>query len=242
MDITVLGCYGPYPATDEATSGYLIRAGEKKILLDLGAGALGKMMKTVRPEELDCVLFSHLHYDHMSDVFVLRYYLEINRGKLDVYVPAEERSERRKMLDAPVFHVHDLPESGELCGIRVSTFPVRHPVPCRAIRLEAEGKTFVFTGDTNYFEGLENFCMGADVLFADSAFTCNQWGESKPHMSAGLCGCLAAGCGAGELYLTHLNPQNDPAQLVSEAEEGCRLSGKAFVPVKIVYPGLTVTI
>lgn len=242
MEITVLGCYGPYPAPGEATSGYLIRVGGRKILLDLGAGALGKMMKILRPEELDCVLFSHLHYDHMSDAFVLRYYLELNRGKLDVYVPAEERSERRTMLDTPVFRVHDLPESGEVCGIQVSSFPVKHPVPCRAIRLEAEGKTFVFTGDTNYFEGLEGFCRGADVLFADSAFTREQWGEAKPHMSAELCGRLAAESSAGGLYLTHLNPQNDPAQLISEAEEGCRMSGKASVPVKTVYPGLTVMI
>lgn len=232
MKITVLGCYGPYPAPGEATSGYLIECAGKKILLDCGAGVCGKLMERCSPEELDLLVFSHLHYDHMSDASVLGYYYQLHGGVLPVWLPGEEQSARRSILDVPMFALNDMKDEWELDGIRFLTVPVCHPVPCRAVRIEADGKVFAFTGDSNICPRLEDFCRGADVLFADSAFTTAQWGEGKPHMSAALCGKLAAAAGVKKLYLTHLNPGNDTEQLVREA-------GEYFPNVSCVYPGMT---
>lgn len=235
MKIHVLGCNGPYPAPGEATSGYLVTCAGKNLLIDCGAGVCGKLMQKLDPRQLDVLLFSHLHYDHMSDANVLGYYYQLNGGVLPVYIPGEENTSRRDLLKVPMFELHDLPDEWQLGEIRIKTMPVRHPVFCRAIRLEAEGKTFVFTGDTNVCEALAQFCSGADVLFADSAFTTAQWGEEKPHMSAAHCGSLAKAAGVGKLYLTHLNPGNDTANLKREAQAH-------FDNVDVVYPGMIVEV
>lgn len=235
MKIHVLGCFGPYPAPGEATSGYLVEAAGKRILLDCGAGVAGKLMKIISPAQLDCAVFSHLHYDHMSDISVISYHFQLHGGVLPVYLPPEEQSFRREILNVPMLKLIDEEDKFEIGDIMVETMPVKHPVPCRAIRITAEGKCFAFTGDTNVCDGLANFCRDADVLLADSAFTDSAWGESKPHMSARHCAALAKEAGAKQLYLTHINPDNDPDELLKEARES--VSG-----AKIVTPGLCIEI
>jgi len=233
MKIHVLGCYGPYPAPGEATSGYLIEAAGKKILLDCGAGVAGKLMKIISPAELDCAVFSHLHYDHMSDISVISYHFQLHGGVLPVYLPPEEQSFRREILNVPMLALNDEQDHFDIGEVHIDTMPVRHPVPCRAIRITAEGKCFAFTGDTNVCDGLADFCRGADALLADSAFKSSVWSDAKPHMSARHCAELAKEAGAERLYLTHINPDNDPQELLDEASE--------LVPdVQIVYPGLCI--
>ena len=76
MDIHVLGCHGPFPGANGATSGYLLVSGGHRLLIDCGAGVLGKLAAKMDPAALDGVLLSHLHYDHMSDALVLQYQLQ----------------------------------------------------------------------------------------------------------------------------------------------------------------------
>lgn len=242
MTVTVLGCNGPYPAPGGATTGYLISAGKAKILLDCGSGVLSRLMGICDPQDISCILLSHMHYDHMADMPVLGYYFEVNGGMKDIYIPAEEKSEKRNMISGLVYHIHDLPDEGCIEGIRISTLPVRHPVPCRAIRLEYDGRVFVYTGDTNECPELTAFCRDADVLLADSAFTDAQWADTKPHMSAGICGKLAAEAHVRRLYLTHMNPRNDKALLTQEAERGYKLSGGQDAQIDAVHTGMIITV
>ena len=136
MQLTVLGCHGPYPCAGGATSGYLLQNGGESLLLDCGSGVLGRLMALQDPALLSGVLLTHLHFDHMSDMLVLRYYLE-SRGKtLPVYVPKEDHSPQRAQLEVTnAFRVEAYPETLEMAGLRLSACPVRHPVPCRALRI-----------------------------------------------------------------------------------------------------------
>ena len=235
MKLHVIGCHGPYPCAGGATSGYLLEHGDQALLMDCGAGVLGKLMTIYDPAKLACVLLTHLHFDHASDMLVLRYYLERMGKTLDVYVPGEDESPLRGLLTYPAFNVHPYPEVLEVMGLRVTNFPVNHPVPCRALRLTDGEKTLVFTGDTSKCAGLAAFCEGADVLLADSAFLAAQWNEKMPHMCAGMCGELAAQAHVKRLYLTHLSPLRAPEELLKEARE-------AFPAADAVSPGLVIEV
>ena len=76
MKLTVLGCNGPYPAAGGACSGYLLEAENTRVLLDCGTGVLAALPARMAPEELDAVVLSHLHYDHMSDMLPLIYRMQ----------------------------------------------------------------------------------------------------------------------------------------------------------------------
>ena len=233
MRLRVLGYHGPYPCAGGATSGYLLEKDGQALLMDCGSGILGQLMRFMDPAELAGVLLSHLHYDHACDLLVMRYYLE-QRGKtLPVYVPPEDHSPFRELLSCPAFDVAPYPEELSLMGLRITTLPVRHPVPCRALRITDGEKTLVFTGDTNDCPNLAGFARGADVLLADAAFLSGEWAENKPHMSAAGAARLALEAQAKALYLTHLPVTHDPETLAAEARN-------VYPGAQAVFPGLVI--
>ena len=230
MKLHVLGCHGPYPCAGGATSGYLLERDGKALLMDCGSGVMGRLLEKWDPAALECVLLSHLHFDHASDLLVMRYYLEQRKANLTVYVPEEDRSMFRSILEEAYFRVLPYPDTLSVMGVTVSALPVRHPVPCRAIRIKDGAKTFVFTGDTNDCPGLAEFARGADVLLADSAFLEREWTAEKPHMSAAGAAGLAVDAGAKRLYLTHLSVRHPTETFVKEART-------VFPGAEAVYPG-----
>ena len=235
MKLHVIGCHGPYPVAGGTTSGYLLEHNGKALLMDCGAGVLGKLMQLWDPAALECVLLSHLHFDHASDLLVMRYYLESAGRTLPVYVPGEDDSPFRGLLTSPAFDVRPYPDELGVMGLRVTTLPVRHPVPCRALRLTDGEKTLVFTGDTNDCEGLAEFAKGADVLLADAAFLTSEWTENKPHMSAAGAARLAVAAETKKLYLTHLPVRHAPETLQREAQALC-------AHAQAVHPGMVIAL
>lgn len=235
MKLKVLGCHGPYPTAGGATSGYLLTHNGENILMDCGSGVLSKLLLLTDPVALKAVLLSHLHFDHAADLLVMSYLLQARGQKLTVYVPPEDESPLRGLLSPAVYDVRPYPEEMEIAGIRITTMPVRHPVPCRAIRLEAEGKTLVFTGDTNTCNGLADFSRGADAMLCDTAFLESEWKEKAPHLSAFKAGELAREAGVKQLYLTHLPVTHDAKTMEKEA-------AFAFAAAQAVHEGMEIVL
>ena len=155
---------------------------------------------------------------------------------LQTLVPNAMCVPRDEVLSAaPAFDVRPYTEKLEIAGLTVTNMPVRHPVPCRALRLTDGNKTLVFTGDTNECPGLADFARDADALLADSAFLSSEWNEKMPHMSAKMCGELARDARVKHLYLTHLAPRHAPDAVVQDARA-------AFENADIVYPGMVISL
>ena len=221
MILKILGNNGPYPAPGGACSGYLLQSdsGDTRILIDCGPGVLSRMMAEDCLDTLDAVVLSQLHYDHMSDMLPMQYALQLNPRKkpLPVYAP-EEPEHVAGLLRCPYYDLWPA-EDVTVGEMRISFTAARHPVPTNAVGVTCDGKRFVFTGDTNEDTMVELFCNGASLLLADSGFARADHSFTKPHMSAELCGKLAAKAGAKRLLLTHLNPKYDPKALLAEAQE-----------------------
>lgn len=229
MKLTVLGCNGPYPAAGGACSGYLLEAENTRVLLDCGTGVLAALTARMAPEELDAVVLSHLHYDHMSDMLPLIYRMQGKR-RLPVYTP-QAPAEMRSLL-AGAFEMHDLEHAEHIGALSLSVLPVRHSVPCFAVRCTGDGKSFCYTGDTNTCDGLTSWARDCDLLLADACFTDALWAENKPHLSARLAAQAAREAGAKRLVLTHFTPGVDQGTLLSEARQ-------AFPEAVLAHPGLT---
>jgi len=90
--LIVLGSGGPELGDGRASSGYLLMLdGAARILIDTGSGtALGFERAGARIEDLDAVLFTHLHVDHAADfpAFVKAAYFTSRQRDLPVYGPA----------------------------------------------------------------------------------------------------------------------------------------------------------
>ena len=219
MILRILGNNGPYPAPGGACSGYLLTSdsGDTRILIDCGTGVLNRLMDECPPKDLDAVVLSHLHYDHMSDMLPMQYALQFNprQTPLPVYAP-EEPENVRLLLDCACYDLWPA-EDFTVGEMRVSFTPARHPVPTNAVAVTCDGKRFVFTGDSNQDALVELFCEGADLLLADCGLSGADHTPAAPHYSAELCGRLARDTHAKRLLLTHFNPKYDPADLLAEA-------------------------
>ena len=231
MKLTVLGCNGPYPEPGGACSGYLLENRTIRVLIDCGTGVLARLTAIMPPEKLDAVILSHLHYDHMSDMLPMIYKLQGTGKKLPVYAP-EGLQPVRALLESS-YDVHNIDTLNIIGDLKLSVLPVRHPVPCRAVRVESQDSVFCYTGDTNTCDALREFVSGCSLMLADGCFPVSLWAENKPHLSAYLAAEVAAQAGAKRLMVTHFTPGIDQKVLLAEAQ-------KCYPEVQIAYSGLTV--
>jgi ribonuclease BN (tRNA processing enzyme) len=235
MRLTVIGCSGSFAGPDSAASCYLVEATDPdrrtwRIVLDLGSGALGPLLKYGEADDLDGVFFSHLHPDHCLDLtglYVLRKYHPGGAlPRIPVWGP---RGVSRRMAAA-----YDLPEDPgmsrefdfreyagpvELGPFLVEPIPVAHPVPAFGFRVSAGGRTLAYTGDTGVCQALDTIAAGADVLLAEASF---RHGEDNPenlHLSGRDAGEAAARNGVPRLVITHVPPWYDVADMVAEAKD-----------------------
>lgn len=227
MKITVIGCWGGFPKANEASSGYLISEDGFQLLIDCGSGVLSKLQNYTKPAELDAVILSHYHADHIADIGVLQHALLIDsftmktrKEPLPIYghQESEEFSTLTyKNITAGVAY----PPSEEIqIGPFKATFlKTNHSVPCFAMRLEANSHTIVYTADTAYKEEMIEFAKGADILLAESNFYKGMDAASAGHMTSEEAGMIAQKAGVRTLVLTHLPHFGDINQLKEEAAQ-----------------------
>ncbi|MGI6776971.1 MAG: MBL fold metallo-hydrolase [Acetivibrionales bacterium] len=228
MKLTILGNEGPFPSAGGACSGYLIREGSRNILLDCGNGVLSNLQRFISYEELDAIVLTHLHSDHMSDMMVLKYALQIkkNRGLtekiIDVYAPDEPREEYNRLDVKEAYNLKTITEDLVLTfgNLKLNFCEVKHPVKCFAVSAENGRKRFVFSGDTSWNERIIGFSREADLLMLDAGLlTRDKTSDDVPHLTAKECGIVAKEAEAKRLLLTHFWPEYDRMELIKEAKE-----------------------
>lgn len=228
MHLSVLGCYGPYPPAGGACSGYLLEKDGFKILLDCGNGVLSRLQDFIQLWELNAVVISHFHGDHISDLNVLRYALDeaccqgMRTEPLPLYAPPEPEEEFERLPYKNIFRIIPLKAGRPLqIGPFVFDFlPTVHALPCLAMRIESDHSTLVYSGDSEYFPLMAEFARGADLFLCEANLLEETECHRPPnHISASQAGLLAASADVGRLILTHLPPGKDTAELAEDARE-----------------------
>ncbi|WP_099223663.1 MBL fold metallo-hydrolase [Listeria costaricensis] len=243
MKLTVFGHWGGYPLKNDGTSSYLLEEDGFKLLIDVGASAVSIMQNYVDPAELDAVILSHYHPDHVADVGILQHVrlLGNHEKRLPVLpIYAHEEDERgfsyltmKDISEARTYHETDTLEVGPFS---ISFLRTIHPVPCFAMRFTANGKSIVYTADSAYQESFVRFSEQADFLFADTNFFKEMAGKSRVHMASVEVGRLAKLASVKKLMLTHLPQNGSLAQLKNEA--AAEFDGEILLAEK----GLSITI
>jgi len=227
---------------DRNSAGYALEMDERTVLIDTGPGVSDALATAdLDIESIDLVLSTHRHPDHVSDLIPILqnkvvesiYYGKNESKDLTFLGPKGHqkyvRSRLKHEMDETIDGINtEFPfgfsvgsfDSTEPEGFELETIPVEHAgesFPCRALKISLDGKTIVFTGDTDYFEDLIEFAKEADILVTD----CSMPDEKKVdgHMTPSECGRLAENADVGCLVLSHLYPDTDSYDLVSSAEE-----------------------
>ncbi|WP_030442944.1 MBL fold metallo-hydrolase [Actinoplanes subtropicus] len=229
MRLTVLGACGAWPQAGEACSGFLIEHDGFRLLLDLGYATVPRLLTRVSAEEIDAVFISHGHPDHCADLNPLLRARSLggrSSSPLPVYAPAGALDavlalDRPGMLD-DAYVVHDvIPDAVfELGPFRAEARLLPHWVPNAGIRLDADGRTLAYTGDSGPSRHVVDLAREANLLLTEATYPVHVPDHSRRYLSsARTAGRQAAEAGADRLLLTHFWPGTDPQIAVAAAGE-----------------------
>ncbi len=228
MQLTVLGCYGPYPPQGGCCSGYLLQEENFNLLIDCGNGVLSRLQEHLDYRNLNAVILSHLHADHVSDIMIMRYGLEIAyksglRSKpLPLYAPGTPEAEFERLPYKNAYAVNtQVPGTDLQAGpFTIQTRTGIHAVPSLAMRIESPSGTLVYSSDTEYYCDLEEFASGADLFLCEANFLEVDIEKSLPnHLSSAQAAQIAAAAGVKRLLLTHHHPEGDLEVSLAEAQK-----------------------
>jgi len=226
MKLTVLGKYGPYPAPGGACSGYLIQEGNTRVLVDCGAGVISRLQQFCSINDLDAIVLSHLHSDHMADLLVLRYALEIMNAKglrearpLPLYAPENPREEFSVLSNSSVYGVQVIKDGMKLQigELEFAFTEMTHPVQSFGMSIKSGEKRLVYTGDTSLNPRVEELARGADFFFGDTGLLHADKGPKAVHLTAREIGEIAKAAGVKKLMVTHFWPGYREEDVVREA-------------------------
>jgi ribonuclease BN (tRNA processing enzyme) len=237
MRLTVLGRSPASPNPGEACAGYLVEGGGARVLVDIGPGVVSQLVGRHHPDELDAVVVSHMHADHMLDLVTLRYVYPWRARPVDqrlrVVLPpgsadqlldlARGVGSARHFEDCFRLSEHD-GSSAIACG-DLSLWPIetQHYIPCWGFRVEADGRRLAYTADTAPCDGLSDLADSADLLLSEATLRSLDEDATAPeprgHLLPAEAGTAARDGGALRLMLTHFPIDGDGAWARNQAAE-----------------------
>lgn len=227
MKWTVLGFQSPFPGPDGATPGYLLETSNgKHLLIDCGSGVMAKLAQYLPAYQLEALLLSHLHHDHITDVFTLQYALHLHQlhgqrsEPLPVYAPPEPVSWWEKLRFGTTMELRaiDSQSTINIGDVSIEMHRTDHGIPCYAMEITDGTHTILYGADSGTETEWEAMCREPDLFICEATFLESQIPENDvPHLSARQAAEAAERIRAKALLLTHLYPGNDPEAVKREA-------------------------
>ncbi|MCG7343672.1 MBL fold metallo-hydrolase [Sporosarcina sp. ACRSL] len=226
MKVIPIGIWGGYPKANGATSSFLIEHDGFHCLVDCGSGVLASLQNYVQLEDLDAVVISHYHADHIADIGSLQYSRLINYylGKpapaLPIYAHDKDEtnfanlSYKEQTIGVAVKET-DIVQIGPF---EVTFCETIHPVYCLAMKFTVDGRSVTLTADTEWNDRLVEFASGTGLLISEANLYEEHLGKSPGHMAGSEAGRLAKLSGANRLLLTHLPLHGDQKEILDAAK------------------------
>lgn len=225
MKLTVYGNNATCPEKDGACSSFLLEFGNKKILIDMGSGSSAKIQRDIDIKQLDAIIISHLHFDHVADLFCVKYMLETRKAKgediptIPLYTPTLPKWASNELLTNDVFKHIKIKDNliVSLFGATIIFKQMVHLIESYGIRVECEGKRFAYTGDTGIFPGILDLARGVDLFLSEATFPSCQSAEEGHHLSSASAATIAKNANVKKLLLTHYHSE-DKEEILKEAK------------------------
>lgn len=219
MKIAFLGTNGWYTTPTGNTPCILIDSKDHYVIFDGGNG-LYQIDQYIKEDKPISLFISHFHLDHVNGLHILNKFA-FPQG-IDVYV-GEGRKKDFDILVHPPYTIGYVQQEENIGQLRTqirlheltqgehkTPFPIRcqelyHAYRDHGYRIELEGKTVAYSGDTGVGPNSYTLFQDADVLIHECSLkespSENVWGHTDPVTTAQL----AKDAGVKQLVLTHFD-------------------------------------
>ena len=214
--LTFLGSSAAVPSVGHDNVFLALEGSHSTFLIDCGGSPTLKLqLAGIEPTQLDYVIFTHRHPDHMYGfpLLMLNLWLLGHSKALRVVGEAQGLKAARALLATfqsevwPGFvrpRYHQVPLTPETVTLDLPDFlitasPAQHVVPSLALKVlnKATGRVIVYSSDTSPCRSVIRLARGADVLIHEAS------GEFVGHSSPAQAGAVAQEAGVANLYLVH---------------------------------------
>lgn len=209
---------------------------DKPVLFDLGPGTLRQLSKAgIRHDRIGQIFITHFHPDHTADLihllFATRNPLTLARREPFIITgPVGFKDFLKRLqsayanwLDIPpeIMEIDELdihkPEKRGYKNVDMTSQPVKHTPHSLGYRIDdREGKSFVYSGDTDYCNEIIDLAKDCDLLILESSFPEGDIVEG--HLTPSMAGRIATLSGVKRLMLIHFYPE----VLESDIARDCR--------------------
>lgn len=214
-------------------------------MLDCGAGTVHALARFGLPwQDLTHLFVSHFHVDHIGELPAMMFAFKwgmnkVRSDELCIVGPKGLNEVVQRLDDAlgPRLFETRFPlsvktlepgSSMELgSNANLSVFKTPHNEESLAVKIECEGESIGYTGDTAYNDDVADFFQGVDILISECSYLTPH--PNVRHLTVEEVAKLAARADAGCLIVTHCYFEVDEAELeqrISERFKGVIVVGR----------------
>jgi len=235
--VTILGSGTCVPSLKRSSCAVLLEIGETKLLFDSGPGTMHRLLNAgIEIFDIDVIFYSHFHPDHTGELapflFATKYPDSNRRNKLLTIVGGIGFINFIKRLKSTYNNWIALPEnklrfleldrngsdSQPFTSFTMEAMPMNHREESLGYRItDDNGKSIVYSGDTDTCENLVSLATDADLLICESAMPDTL--KVPGHLTPSLAGDMAARAHVKKLVLTHLYPECDQFDLTAQCRK-----------------------
>ena len=218
------------PDSERVGSGYFLRVGPSRVLLDCGPGVVHHLARFGLPwTELTHLCISHFHTDHVGDVAALLFALKYGQAEprtqtLTVYGPPGTKRFFRKLAGAFGDYVRDPGFTLDIVELKpgrriplndvahISAAPTPHTDSSVAFRIDGPRSSFGYTGDTDHHVDVGAFLQTLDLLLTECSLPDEL--AMDGHLTPSRVAALARVALPRRILITHMYPQVPRANII----------------------------
>lgn len=236
ITVTILGSGTCVPSLKRSSCSVLMEVGPSKLLFDSGPGTIRRLLEAdTTIFEISHIFYSHFHLDHSGEfvpiLFSTKYpdsqqrtaplTVTAGSGFKHFYAKLKEVYGHWMELAPGLLIINELDnrkrDSHQFQNFTLESTPVVHNEESIAYRITgSDGKSVVYSGDTDFSENLIDLAMDANLLICECA-TPDEF-KINGHLTPSLAGEIAARAKVNQLVLTHFYPHCDRTDI----KEQCR--------------------
>ncbi len=234
--VTILGSGTCVPSLKRSSCSVLVEMGNSRLLFDSGPGTMRRLLEAKTTIfDISFIFYSHLHPDHTGEfatfLFATKYpdgnmrksplTVVAGKGFSDFYHKLKGVYGEWLELEPGLLNIVELDIKGKdslgFDNFTVESMPMEHTSQSLAYRVtDSCGLSVVYSGDTDYCDGLIALSKDAHILICESALPDEM--KVKGHLTPSEAGRIATRANVGKLVLTHFYPECDK----SDIEKQCR--------------------
>ena len=234
LRMILLGVGTAVPDQDRENTHMVWEAPTGLLLIDAGGSTYQRLLRaSLNPLDLEAVLLTHAHADHINGFTVLLFQLALAGYQRTLRVCGNQPTLAliQRVLAAFELGTYQVPvewvtvQAGDEVPIgspdyRLTTAETVHSKPCLGLRFEdrVSGRALVYSADTEPCAAIQQLAHGAAILIHEATIATPFPGHTTPRQA----GQIAAQAGVERLALVHFSPRwtMSAAQAIEEVRSG----------------------